>query len=260
MEASMADKPTVPGVVFDLFEEAHKRGYLDNLLNIFRKKHRILVLGHSGAGKSQFLKSLESALPETISALNRTQFVENKKILLNKKPFVFRDTPGQELHRPRRIEAVREEMRGGLSGIINVVSYGYHEGAGEKSIAIDPAGTIRPEFLARQRASEIELLSEWTGLLGDRVTTNWLITVVTKADLWWHKKEEVLGHYSSGLYLDSLGDARSLQPIVLPYSSVFHKFYGEGNLSGTFDDNDRISLRNDLIKNLISAVSHNKHV
>jgi len=41
----------------------------------------------------------------------------------------------------------------------------------------------------------------------------------------------------------------------MEYCSVFHKFYGEGPLSGLFDEQDRVDLRAHLLRELLAAVA-----
>ena len=124
-----------------------------------------------------------------------------------------------------------------------------------KAEAITDTGEVRQSFLERQRQVEIEALTEWTRLLGSRTVANWLITVISKADLWWEQKEKVTAHYTFGLYHDALGDAERLDPVVMEYCSVFHKFFGEGRLSGYLDDAERKLLRMNLFSQLLAAVS-----
>ena len=85
------------------------------------------------------------------------------------------------------------------------------------------------------------------------MTSNWLVTVVTKADLWWDRSEQVLESYGKGPYFVALGDARDLRPRVLPYSSVFHQFYGEGTMAGTFDAENHRIARQKLIDALMKV-------
>ena len=81
-----------------------------------------------------------------------------------------------------------------------------------------------------------------------------LLTVITKADIWWNIKEEVFDHYEKGAYFAKLGAAKLLTPIITPHSSVFHKFYGIGSLSGSFDEQDRILARANLLKSIVELV------
>jgi GTPase Era involved in 16S rRNA processing len=218
-----------------------------------------LVLGSTGAGKSQLIDSLTKEVSTAIEAMNRTQFAESHRIRIDNQPFIFIDTPGQEHHQVRRRDEVRKALGQGISGVINVVSYGYHEWREAGDIpAFNTNGTINDDYLEIHRNQEINLLSEWTELLGDRETVDWLITVVTKADLWWDKRKEIMNYYQAGSYYNALGNAQSLVPIVLEYCSVFHKFYNQGRLCGTFDEKDKGRVRSHLLNQLILSTGRMK--
>ncbi len=100
------------------------------------------------------------------------------------------------------------------------------------------------------------MLNEWTPFLGGLDSVGWLITVVTKADLWWKRRDEVLPHYQTGPYFRALGEAQSLKPVVLEYCSVFQKFYGQGAMSGDFQDSDRIRAKAQMIRSLLAAIGN----
>ena len=240
-------------LLVSLVKLAHKQGWLDRLLTSLRKKHPILVLGSSVAGKTAFLQSLTATVPNAIDRMVRTEFAQKHPLRIAKEPFVFTDTPGQTLHRSRRIQAIREAMKNPFAGIINVVSYGYHEHRVGKREAV-ANGAVNEEFLAASREVEIRALSEWTEILGDTAVAGWLITVVTKADLWWNRRDAVMAHYSAGPYAQSLGDAARLRPVVLEYCSVFQKFYNEVPMSGELQDADRVLLRGHLIRQLLASI------
>jgi energy-coupling factor transporter ATP-binding protein EcfA2 len=237
----------------ELIGLAHKQGWFDTLLTALKTKHKVLVLGASGAGKTNFIDSLTEAVPNAIDIMNRTEFVTKNRIIIDKNPFIFIDTPGQIPHKTRRITAIRELMKEDIAGVINVVSYGYHEGRTGKQNAFEN-GVVSETFLEHQRQVEIEQLNEWTPLLGDRETTGWLITVISKADLWWNRREIVREHYESGSYYEALGSAKDLHPVVLEYCSVFRKFYNEGAMSGEFQDDDRVMAKAHFLKELLASV------
>lgn len=237
-----------------LSKQAKELGLLEKLLNVFKKKHKILVLGATGVGKSQLMNSLANEMPQAIGNMNRTEFKDDIHLKISKNIFVFVDTPGQEHHKIRRMEAIREAMKTGVEGIINVVAYGYHESRFGKKDVFDESGKIREDFLKKRQKVEMDLLSEWTELLGDKETSKWLITLVNKADLWWHDKDEILSYYESGQYFKALGSAKVLSPSVVSYCAVFHKFYGESPISGFFDDKDRTNAKENLLAQLISAI------
>lgn len=246
--------PQTIEVLARLVLTAVKQGWFDKILNVFRKPHRVLVLGATGTGKTNMIDSFTQIMPEAIHYMARTRYPKSRSIKNMGEVFKVVDTPGDELYESIRMPEIRKAMARGLSGIINVVSFGYHEYRIGKREAIDSSGNVRVDFLERHRDVEKRALGEWVSLLGDREIAGWLITVVAKADLWWDRKEDVLRHYESGPYFDALGNARSLRPIVLPYCSVFHRFYDEGPLSGCFDDSDRTRLRTDLLCSLLQAV------
>src|SRR5215212_1337325 len=86
---------------------AQKQGWLDNLGNLFRRRHYILVLGSTGVGKSNFLASLKTLVPVAIDRMRRTtDVVPTSNIRLGSDLFRFIDTPGQEFHKPRRMKGI----------------------------------------------------------------------------------------------------------------------------------------------------------
>ncbi|HYW07126.1 MAG TPA: hypothetical protein VE913_09235 [Longimicrobium sp.] len=120
-------------------------------------------------------------------------------------------------------------------------------------------GSIDNAFLEERRKVEIAALSEWLPVLGSIHTINWMITLVTKADLWWDRRDEVLEHYTSGEYGRALESVRELSPSAIEYCSVIHKFYGEGVLPGIFDEGNKAELRNRMLRALIAAVGQGDH-
>ncbi|MBN2209175.1 MAG: hypothetical protein JW759_07755 [Candidatus Coatesbacteria bacterium] len=84
----------------------------------------------------------------------------------------------------KRMDAIKDALGKGVSGIINVVSYGYHEYDVDMGAAFNSDGSVNADFLEAHRSAEKRALREWTAMLGDRKTTGWLITIVNKADLW----------------------------------------------------------------------------
>jgi hypothetical protein len=243
---------------YDLYKVAREEGWLDRVVDLFKRKQRVLVLGNTGVGKTSFLNSLVHELAGAIDRFDRTEFNEPKRIRLGDHPFRFVDTPGQDEHISRRQEAYRDAVKDGVDGVINVVSYGYHEfkrnimEAGTHAV-LHSNHAVNPHFLAEQRNREEQRISEWRDLVlpGAR----WVITAVNKADLWWSNRSEVDRHYTSGSYFKSLGPfGQTLSPIVLQYCVRFQKFYGESPIDGTFDEDDRTRLRDQFMRQLIASV------
>jgi len=249
------------GAAIKLLELASKEGWLDKVKNVFKKRHQVLVLGTTGAGKTQFLTALTKMVPEAIDIINRTKFATKHDIKVSKSLFDFVDTPGDDApgYRDRRIREIRKAMAGGVTGVINVVSYGYHEYDVGSKIPVNADGSTKEAFLKKHRQFELDALYEWTELLGAPETTNWMITVVTKADLWWDRRKEVMGYYISGDYYDALNGMQAVKPVALEFCSVFHKFFGQGAMSGIFDESDRNRARANLLQQLLSAVGKVKN-
>lgn len=237
-----------------LLQLAHKQGWLEKAIYAFKKKHKILVLGSTGVGKTNLLESLTTLTPDAIHYMNRTEFAEKHQIRIAKEPFLFQDTPGELGKAPRRMKAVREALSTPIAGVINVVAYGYHEHRTFDGNIFDKDGKPTEAYLEQQRAVEVAALGEWVDLLGDQQHIGWAITVITKADLWWDRRDEVFKFYSEGPYAKSLGTLSKMAPSVIEYSSVFHKFFDRTPLSGEFDDKDRQRARSNLLRTLLESV------
>lgn len=240
--------------LIELFNLAKKEGWFDKLKHVFKKKHNILILGLSGTGKTNFLQSLVDLAPIAIDQLNRTEYNVKHKLVINNNPFIFTDTPGQLPHESIRLEAIREAMRSGIDGVINVTSFGYHEYRLGIDKVYNQNGTVKTKFLEQHKSLEIQSLKEWVGLLGDKDTIKWMMTVVTKADLWWQKRAKVIDFYTNGNYHKNLGPVLNLSPHLLEYCSVIHKFYGVSHFSSNFDEADRTKLKYNLIMRLLESI------
>lgn len=218
-----------------------------------RARRKILVLGASGAGKTQFVHSLIDPMSATIPSLTqRTVSVDRRKVTLDDYRFLLLDTPGQVLDKPKRRHAINEALHRGVEGVINIVCFGYHEAAEAGRAGAIPASgrnIARADYLERRRQVEIELLSEWVPLV-DVKLTKWVLTVVTKADLWWPTRKRVSAYYESGDYSERLSVTPEVAVSVLPHCSVIEPFYGH-KTSGRFGDHDRAGLQGHLRETLI---------
>jgi hypothetical protein len=227
----------------------------EKVSDFFRQKENLVVLGASGVGKTNLIVSLNAAggLIAANWRMNRTTATVRQQVRINGEPYRVIDTPGQRLHQADRLETVREASRRPLVRIINVVSYGYHEYDTDVSNVIRADGQPDPAFLERRREEELSALNEWLPILGDRSITKWVLTAVSKADLWWKENEKVLNHYRSGEYHKAIMNADpKLHHSVLPYCSVGHKFFGTTPLDGTFDDSDRVQTDVHFLQQLVN--------
>lgn len=173
-------------------EIATKEEWLDNLVDLPRKKHKFLVIGLHGVGKTHFLYSLKKfGMPTTIYEINHeitsTGFPIKRKFRIDTEPFVFLDMPGQLGHE-RKKSGIHEAIRKDYTGVINIVSYGYHEYSRGELNVLETHGMIKEHFLKAHRKLEITALREIAVWLYKMP----LITVITKADLWWEDRKSVV--------------------------------------------------------------------
>lgn len=242
----------------DLYKIAKELGWIGRLKNFWKKKRRILVLGSTGAGKTQFLDSMQKLIPDLIHHTTRTAYPNRKSFELDAASiFEFTDTPGQKLHGSLRLPAIKEAMKN-ADGVINVTAHGYHEWDVDRGEALTAKGEAKQSYLQRHREVEVEQLHEWNHLLSIGLRNPWLITVVTKADLWWDERDKVKAHYESGAYFKALGPAQGMRPSVCLYSSIRHRFFGTAPVSGFFDDQERLRLRANFFRVLFEAIGANR--
>jgi GTPase Era involved in 16S rRNA processing len=246
---SIATSSTVK-IGYNILKFAEQKGYLNKFKDLFRKKHRVLLLGSTGTGKTQFLNSFGNIFADALSHLARTEFSYIKRVDVSGNLFEFIDTPGQELHKSRRMSTIRKAISGRFSGVIDLVSYGYHEyGADIKNVI--KGNSVKKKYLDSHLEREINQINEWAPLLNDE----WIITVITKADIWWDNKQNVLDYYKNGLYSKALQAAYNPKAYtVVPYSSLTYKFYNVVPCSGNFSDAERKLLRNSLFQKLTEAI------
>jgi hypothetical protein len=204
-------------------------------------EYTIIVLGASGTGKTSLglkLRGLTSTVPREI----RTHVAEVVRGKLEHKLRIkFIETPGQlaEPFKGERFRAIQKAMAEPNLGIINVTSYGYHEGKAEQSQATTVDHTPRKTYLENRRDEEILLLQEWVNLLcGPGGRAKWLITACSKADLWLSPdpKRAVMNHYEAGAYFQALGEAQSTDHAVLRFSAHNQLFYDSVPMSGFYTD------------------------
>jgi 50S ribosome-binding GTPase len=235
-----------------------ERGVYEKVKDFVTRKKpcEVIVLGASGTGKSSFLRYVRG-IDAYIRPEIRTDKVTEVKGKIDKTLFRFIDTPGEARHAEKRKKGILDAYHAKSLGIINLVSYGYHEGAAGGKKAVED---IKPseKYLEASRAVEIDLLAEWTSLLAGRGgPAKWLITIITKADLWWtpEQSQVVLDYYSNGPYYNALGEAKSITQSVRVFSSINQLFYGRVPMSGFYSDDQRIKDRDALIALLLEYAS-----
>jgi energy-coupling factor transporter ATP-binding protein EcfA2 len=231
----------------DAADLARDLGLVDKILRLVGRDNKVLVLGSTGCGKSQFVRSLSTAMPEFISSAIRTEFSQEAALKIGSELFTIIDTPGHDAHELRRRQAVKNLPAKGTVGVINLTSFGYHEyDVPSPSDAVNSDGSAVADYLERHRAIEIERIRTDVASVAVARNVGWFVTLANQAD--------VMKHYRTGDYSGSLAPLVGSAPIVIPYCAVSHKFFGRGNLDPTFDDSDRKNLRIRLLNGILAAV------
>ena len=171
-----------------LWRAAEDLKFRERIADIFKRRETIIVLGLSGCGKTNlysFSKCGCRVCLNCIPKATRTETTERRRVRVNDRPFRVIDTPGQAYHEADRLRAVREVSTRQDVRIINVAAFGYHEYGRNPSEAVDANNRAREDYLTAHREQELRALQEWLPILGDRSITKWILTVISKADIWW---------------------------------------------------------------------------
>ncbi len=179
------------------------------LKELFRKK-RIVIVGAGGVGKT----SMGEAFAHRQSMLHLTpEYVESTNTEDKKAPqlknAMLHVLAGQG-HRRLSWDGILEEVKTGeVDGVIVVNAFGYHAIGpagmqGERSYAdfqaTGDAEQFLQSYLLEKRTEEIEVLNHIAPLIRGRREKFWMLTVVTKEDLWFGESNEVHQHYLDGDY------------------------------------------------------------
>ena len=237
-----------------------KRGYIDKVKVWLGRKtpQDVLVLGASGVGKGSFLKAI-CGKQSYIHRFDRTSVSADVEGKLDNLFFRFIDTPGQA-YSPFKDERQKSIIQAaGMKplGILNIVSFGYHEGLEDANTAVS-GNKPRTDYLKSRRQEELRQLPEWTDILcGKGGAAEWLITVVTKADLWWSNAPEQpsFKYYLQGQYFSELGEAKNIRHCVRSSSSHNQLFYDLVPMSGFYSDVRRTQDHHQLVATLLEYAS-----
>ncbi len=188
-----------------------------------RSTIRILVVGESGTGKSQFLSTV----------CKKKEFVSDSTMvsypclleLPNGRMVEFIDTPGQQSLEPERKRSIKDITRKKYSGIINLVCYGYQATEETETSLVFQGDVIRESYLKDNREKELKQLEEWLSEIDKDSNVQWVLTIINKADVWWEMKDDVVSYYNDTKYGAKLKElARVSKTEVLPYCSVIAPF------------------------------------
>lgn len=184
-------------------------------------RHRsavVPVFGAGGVGKSTlprfFTESAETILSSSIG-YQESSIVETVS-LTGDIPGKIIVAPGQQ----RRVAwswptLYSEITTKKAQGFVNIVSYGFHS-PGFNNIADNELyveGMTTEEFLSvyvdSKRKLELDLLRTLLGALSGVQRPLWFATIVTKQDLWWNSRNDVMKHYENGEYGQMVTDFQS---------------------------------------------------
>lgn len=201
---------------------------------IYRIRHGsalIPIFGAGGVGKSTVSRILAGSDPLDITAPYEESWVIEPVELQGNVPGQLLVGPGQiqraDRHWP---ELFRNIVTGTSFGVINVVSYGYHSFAirsykehDEFEVGMNESAFMS-KYIEARRVIELEMLRRVLDGLSATDKPLWLVTLVSKQDLWWEQRQRVRDHYENGPYSEivksfaaSLGE-RIFQHEILPVS------------------------------------------
>ena len=174
-------------------------------------KVNIPVFGAGGSGKSTLGRMLITKNTFGLPSI----YAESRSVEKNEMqgwiPASLNIAPGQAARVSYTWpDLIRDINNGKSPGLINVVSFGYHAVEVPSIRSLDSFGksddfSVDFEvYTENRRAREVELLDYIYKATETAANPFWIITVVSKQDLWSHRHREVKEFYEHGPYADVL--------------------------------------------------------
>ena len=167
----------------------------------------ILIIGPGGVGKSTFAQMLSGqhdSLLEIPGPYQESLGLE-RYVLDDDQTVELIVPPGQRHRRDATWTDLEKTISaGGYRGIIVTGSYGYHS-LGEISykhhrLYQNDDAAFLSAFLRECRTDEINVLRRLAPHMRSNSRRSWILTLVTKQDLWWSEHAAVESHYRSAEY------------------------------------------------------------
>lgn len=177
----------------------------------------ILVLGAGGAGKSTLGRILSgdyNFLLDSPGEYRESISVEEYELQGDPKTAIW--VPPGQLHRRDATwtDLLADLAAGKFRGIILVNAHGYHT-LGQLSYKetrlygeTGKAGFL-VAYLDDRRAEELAVLRKLTEAARPIQGKLWMLSLVSKQDLWWPKRSEVESHYRDGEYGTAIGELQA---------------------------------------------------
>lgn len=223
----------------------------------FRSPINVILFGESGTGKSQ----LANCIIGSNNPSNKRTRITTKQtfVLPNGRRINIIDTPGHKTYTLQRQELCHKFIvKNKIKGIINIVSYGYHETdvADEVRIFKNNTSEVKEEYLRENRNREIAQVDEWINYLNNK-NIRWIITIINKADIWYQNHSAVKDFYEKGEYGVKLNQISRLCPRhTFIYCSIIAPFYNKP-MTIVFGEDKKMVINNDLMEFLIRLTKKN---
>ncbi len=171
----------------------------------------ILLLGPGGVGKTTLAKLLSGEYDFLLDIPD--QYKEDYEVEHYSLPekgglqVEIVVPPGQQHRREATWSDLLQDVAGGkFRGVVLLCAYGYHT-LGNISWKMHPLAKQHPDeasfldaFLMERREDEIAVLNRLKPAMDLNSKDFWLLTVVTKQDLWWNDRIAVQKHYRQGRF------------------------------------------------------------